>query len=90
MEKLKDLTQFQVRVNSDDHFSTIFLLLFFRFPNDRPSVTQLQNHVFFKQCKHTSLAEQLGATGIDKYNCTKTTGSYLFLIFEIDRCEILL
>ena len=39
---------------------------------DRPNVVHLQNHVFFKQCKHTSLAEQFSVSGIDVFRCTKT------------------
>lgn len=42
-----------------------------RFADDRPSVEELQAHGFFKQCRRTSLAENLSLTAIDKYNCTK-------------------
>lgn len=48
--------------------------LVFRDPSDRPNVHQLHYHPFFKQCRNTSLAEQLRMTGIEAYNCTKTVG----------------
>lgn len=48
-----------------------FFIIICRFPDDRPTVNELQCHPFFKQCKHTSLAENFSLTDIDKYNCTK-------------------
>lgn len=46
-------------------------MFFYRYPDDRPNVSELQSHGFFKQSKRTSLAENFSLTAIEKYNCTK-------------------
>lgn len=57
----------------------------FRYPVERPSVSQLQNHVFFKQSKQTSLYEQFVMCGIEALDCTtsRIKGNQFISIFGI-------
>lgn len=45
-----------------------------RFPIERPSVSQLLNHNFFKQTRPTTLTEQLQVCGVEHLDCTKHKG----------------
>lgn len=75
------LIRFELDIS--DHCFLSFLF-YFRFPNDRPSVGELQIHPFFKQCKRTTLAENLKLTGLDKYNCNKkATGTFFSLCCKL-------
>lgn len=58
-----------------DHFHNFAEMCMQRHAIDRPTVSQLQNHAFFKQIKHLTLFEQLLACGIETLDCTKTKGT---------------
>lgn len=68
------------RKTNCQRFNIILIAFYFRFPEERPDCSQLLSHVLFKQCKHTSLAEQFSTTRMDEFDCTKMTSGNFFLI----------
>lgn len=59
-----------------DYFHKFAEVCLERHPDQRPTIPQMLNHHFFKQCKHTNLGEQFLST-MEQVDLDKINGEFL-------------